>query len=138
MEDSKNTLWEIIVLIIIVVFVFRSCSNTSDKTNREAVKEQKTETYEVSIQLDYQEVFTTTNAPINVYVDDKEIAHHQEAGTDKVYTISLTEGNHEVQLKNDTIYHSKTLDFYVDVNHTYFSFGTKTRLSFGMEFWEND
>ena len=142
MDDSKESIGDvlcgIIGVIVIIAFILHSCSGTSDEKTEEAVKEQKVEEYEVSVQLDYQEVFTTTNDPINVYVDDEEIAHHQEAGTNKVYTVFLTEGDHELQLKNDAIYRSKTLDFYVDADHTYFSFGTKTRLTFGMEFWEND
>lgn len=128
-----------IILIVLIFFIVRSCAGGSDGESKTVVEnEEKAVTYEVSVELDYEEVITTTNAPINVYIDGEEIGHHQEAGTEKVYNLSLTEGEHKIKLKNDTIYSTKSISFYVDDENTYFSFGTKTRLSFGMKLWKND
>lgn len=88
----------------------------------------------VTITLNYEEVFLTTNTTMNVCVDDSKIGR-QEAGTTVSYDVSLEKGNHTFYLKNDGIYKTDQLSFEVFEDGQTFAFGTKTRLTFGMEVW---
>ena len=91
-------------------------------------------TYNVTIMLDYEEVFLTSNTTLNVYIDDEKIGR-QEAGTAVEYPVSLEKGNHEFYLKNDGLYSTNKLAFAVTKDDQSFSFGAKTRLTFGVEIW---
>ena len=88
----------------------------------------------VTITLNYEEVFLTTNTTMNVCVDDSKIGR-QEAGTKVSYDVSLEKGSHTFYLKNDGIYKTDQLSFEVFEDGQTFAFGTKTRLTFGMEVW---
>lgn len=92
------------------------------------------ETCDVTIKLDYEEVFLTSNTTLNVYIDDQKIGR-QEAGTEVEYPMSLEKGSHEFYLRNDGIYSTEKLKFEVTKNDQSFSFGAKTRLTFGVEIW---
>lgn len=93
-----------------------------------------TDQYYVTIILDYEEVFLTSNTPMNVYVDDTKLGR-QEAGSEVSYEVSLEEGTHEFYLKNDGIYKTDKLTFEVLKNDQSFKFGAKTRMTFGVEIW---
>lgn len=99
-----------------------------------ASTKSEAEIYDVTITLDYEEVFLTSNTTLNVYVNDQKIGR-QEAGTEVEYPISLEKGSHEFYLKNDGIYSTEKLTFEVTKDDQSFSFGAKTRLTFGVEIW---
>lgn len=94
------------------------------------------EEYEVTVYLEYQKVALTTNSEVNVYVDDIKLGR-QSAGTNRTYTVSLEAGEHRFYLRNDGIWKSDAVIFDVPEQDSSFSFGTKTRLTFGMEVWMN-
>lgn len=58
--------------IVIIILIFRACGGSGKTT--------KGETFHVTITLNYEEVFLTSNTPMNVYVDDTKIGR-QEAGS---------------------------------------------------------
>ena len=93
------------------------------------------ESYDVTIYLDYEYVLLTSNTPMNVCIDNEVIAYHQEAGTQELYEVTLTEGTHEICLKNDGIYSTKTIEFEVFEESQSFDFGAKTSLVAGVDFW---
>lgn len=118
-------LHSVLILAIILLLCASGCGSS---TKSEA------ETYYVTISLDYEEVFLTSNTPLNVYVDNKKIGR-QEAGTKVEYPIFLEKGSHEFYLKNDGLYSTEKLTFEVTKDDQSFSFGAKTRLTFGVEVW---
>lgn len=97
-------------------------------------KAAQVDKYHVTITLNYEEVFLTSNTTMNVCVDDVKIGR-QEAGTKVSYDVSLEKGSHTFYLKNDGIYKTDQLSFEVFEDGQTFAFGTKTRLTFGMEVW---
>ena len=139
-------------LIFLILIIFRSCGGDRDskkppKDSVPQIKETETEappsapldeitSYEVTIILDYEEVPLTTNSPINICVDDTVLGR-QDAGTKEAYTVSLGEGEHKFYLKNDGLYSTSKLPFDVSDQQTSFQFGAKTRLTFGVEVWED-
>lgn len=126
----------IIFFVFIIMFLLRACGGDRDsgKTPKDSVP--KISSYDVTISLDYEKVPLTTNSPINVCIDDLVIGR-QDAGTKETYIVTLDEGTHKFYLKNDGVYSTTKLDFNVSEQHTYFQFGTKTRLTFGMEVWKD-
>lgn len=137
--------------IFLILIIFRSCGGDrdSEKTPKDSaprITETETEappsappdeitSYEVTIILDYEEVPLTTNSPINICVDDTVLGR-QDAGTKETYTVSLDKGEHKFYLKNDGLYSTSKLPFDVSDQQTSFQFGAKTRLTFGVEVWE--
>lgn len=117
-------------LILLAMLILCSCgvSEVQEETPPPVL-------YDVTITLNYEEVFLTTNSPMNVYVDDINLGR-QEAGTEESYTVSLEAGEYEFYLKNDGIYSTDKLTFQVSPQTQTFRFGAKTRLTFGMEVWE--
>ena len=93
------------------------------------------EQYNVTIYLDYEYVLLTSNTPMNVCIDNEVIAYHQEAGSLEIYEVTLTEGTHEICLKNDGIYSTKAIEFEVSKENQSFDFGAKTSLVAGVDFW---
>lgn len=132
MDKNKiqDFIYGVIGLIIIAVIAVNCVGNNGPD---EEVQE-KPVFYNVTITLNYEEVFLTTNSPINVFVDDVKLGR-QEAGTTKSYTVQLEEGEYEFYLKNDGIYTSPKIEFKVTPTKKAFKFGTKTALTFGMEIW---
>ena len=118
-----------ITITILLMFFLCSCGSEEPK---EVPKE-----YSVTVNLEYQKVPLTTNSEVNVYVDDIKLGR-QEAGTSSSYSVSLTEGDHKFYLKNDGLWKSEEVTFSVSDSKKSFSFGTKTRLTFGMEIWMNN
>lgn len=121
---SKKVLTVLLSATILAV-VFMGCG--SDKT-------AQMEKHNVTITLNYEEVFLTSNTTMNVYIDDTKIGR-QEAGSKVSYDVSLEKGSHMFYLKNDGIYSTDKLSFEVFEDGQVFAFGTKTRLTFGMEVW---
>ena len=113
---------------ILVITLLLCISGCGASTKSEA------ETYYVTISLDYEEVFLTSNTALNVYIDNEKIGR-QEAGTKVEYPIPLEKGSHEFYLKNDGLYSTEKLTFEVTKDNQSFSFGAKTRLTFGVEVW---
>ena len=94
---------------------------------------QEKVSHEVNIVLDYDEVFLASNTPMNVYVDDIKLGK-QEAGTERIYTVTLEEGKHKVYLKNDGPYSTDKIEINVAADKTNFKFAAQTRLTFGVAF----
>lgn len=117
------------VCFITMLLMFFLCSCGSEEP-KEVPKE-----YSVTVNLEYQKVPLTTNSEVNVYVDDIKLGR-QAAGTSNSYSTSLTEGDHKFYLKNDGLWKSEEVTFSVSDSKNTFSFGTKTRLTFGMEIWK--
>ena len=136
-----------IVVIAIIIFISGGCDDNSDAGNVEnsIPKEPMNSiestyvpsSYEVSILVDYEKAFATSNTPMNVVVDGEKI-NLQEAGTTEVYTLFLEEGEHTICLKNNGFYSTSKINFIVSENNVVFEFGARTRLTFGVEFWEKD
>ena len=116
-----------IIILVVIICLFRSCDDSNDTTDLN--------TYSTTICLDYEYVALTTNTPMNIYIDDKEIVHHHKAGDIEAYDVVLSEGVHKICLKNDGIYSTKSIEFEVDKDNVYFEFGAKTSLVVGVEFW---
>ena len=127
MKKIKKTFW---VLIMSLLFL-TGCESSS--TNSSSVEE--VQKYSVYVTLNYQSVPLTSNTPMNIIIDGKEIAHHRTGGVANTYPLELTEGLHEFYLKNDGVYKTDSLNFVVERDGQEFIFGTKTRLTFGMEVW---
>ena len=119
-------IFQVYSLLAIAFLLCVSGCGTSAKSNVKTCK--------VTIMLDYEEVFLTSNTTLNVYIDDEKIGR-QEAGTAVEYPVSLEEGSHEFYLKNDGLYSTDKLTFEVTKDDQSFSFGAKTRLTFGVEIW---
>lgn len=115
-------------LLIISILLFNGCNGS----NQEAKKEKEM----VKITVNYEKVAFTSNTPMNVYIGDKKIGR-QEAGTKVVYKVELEKGTHEFYLKTDTVYKTDKIEFVVNDDNTEVYFGAKTRLTFGVEVWEN-
>lgn len=116
---------EILIIILALLSLQVSCS--SDES-------AQVEKFDVTITLNYEEVFLTSNTTMNVYIDDTKIGR-QEAGSTVSYDISLEKGSHTFYLKNDGIYKTDKLSFEVSKDGQIFAFGAKTRMTFGMEIW---
>ncbi len=121
-----------VIMVLIVAYIFNSCVSEDDNKNVKTIN-----SYNVIINIDYEWVSLTSNNPMNIIVDDKEIKHHHKAGEENSYSIKPEEGTHEIYLKNDTIYETKKIEFEVDKDNTYFDFGAAVRLTFGVDFWQN-
>lgn len=136
MEKSNNSgcmgCFGFIVIVFIVMYIFGSYESDNNSNDTKVVN-----SYDVVINFDYEWKALTSNTPMNIIVDGKEIKHHHKAGKEKSYTITLEEGVHEIYLKNDGIYKTKKIEFEVDENNVYFEFGAAVRLTFGVDFWEN-
>ena len=151
-SDCLSNLLTAAGFIFLILIIFRSCGGDRDsekapKDSAPQIKEAETvvppsappdeiTSYEVTIILDYEEVPLTTNSPINICVDDTVLGR-QDAGTKETYTVSLDEGEHKFYLKNDGLYSTRKLPFDVSDQQTSFQFGAKTRLTFGVEVWED-
>lgn len=120
---------KLIITLILLVFLCSAC----ELSDYEAPPNP--EKYEVNITLDYEETFLSTNSPMNVYVDDEKLGR-QEAGAIQNYRIHLEEGKYKFYLKNDGLYKTEEIEFEVTKNNCSFSFGAKTRLTFGIEVWK--
>ena len=124
--------------IIVISLVINHCSG-----GKEYTPPPPPEKYDVTISLDYQKImdfqlgFIASNIPMNVYVDNEKLGT-QEAGTVQSYKLSLEEGKHKFYLKNDGTYKTDVISFEVSPANRSFSFGAKTRMTFGVEVWTND
>lgn len=117
-------------------------SNTQSTSTHSSVEDidyetplPEAKTYEVLIALDYQEALFTSNTPMNVYIDEEKI-NQQEAGVEQAYSMYLEEGKHKFYLRDDGIYKSSTIEFEVSATRCMFFFAAKTRLTFGVEVWD--
>lgn len=127
MNKVKSLKW---LFVLICAAIFISGCESSESGSTETV-----ESYNVYVTLNYQSVALTSNTPMNIYIDGNEIAHHHTAGFSHSYPLTLTAGVHEFYLKNDGVYKTDSLNFVVESNGQEFVFGTKTRMTFGMEVW---
>lgn len=118
---------------LVPVLLLTACDySTYEVSSEEASLPEK---YDVTVTLNYEEVFLTSNTPMNVYVGDEKLGR-QEAGTLQSYSLSLEEGEYVFYLKNDGIYKTDEIKFEVTGDNQTFGFGAKTRLTFGVEVWE--
>lgn len=128
-----------IIVIVVAAFIIRGCNSNSQTIKTSPTPEPAPITYDVNIDVLYEEKLLSSNPICDIYIDNEKVAEAQAADTIKSISIKLEEGKHSIRIKTadwglTTGTQSNSVDFIVPSNSGYRFTYKKTLAS--IELWD--